>query len=112
MKLKNKTRLLITIALSLIKRNTTDFEKYKQLKVNYAFSIKKTDLPPEFNDKSFEIVNEFIRKTVDLDYEILLYFDYITGEIIRCKIGTERNVELEFEQEALELIVDKAIERN
>ena len=102
MKLKNKTRLLITIALSLIKRNTTDFEKYKQLKVNYAFSIKKTDLPPEFNDKSFEIVNEFIRKTVDLDYEILLYFDYITGEIIRCKIGTERNVELEFEYNEFE----------
>lgn len=46
MKLKNKTRLLITIALSLIKRNTTDFEKYKQLKVNYAFSIKKLIYPP------------------------------------------------------------------
>ena len=49
MKLKNKVLLLITIALSLIKRTTNDFEKYKQLKVNYAFSIKKTDLPPPPN---------------------------------------------------------------
>ena len=41
MKLKNKTLLLITIALFLIKKTTTDFEKYKKLKVNDAFSIKK-----------------------------------------------------------------------
>lgn len=36
---------------------------------------KKSDLAPEFSDKSFEVVDEFIRKTIDLDYKILLYFD-------------------------------------
>ena len=67
------------------------------------FQLKKLIYPPpEFNDKSFEIVDEFIRKAADLDYEILLYFDYITGEILRCKIGTERNVELEFEDNEFE----------
>ena len=93
MKLKNKTRLLITIALSLIKRNTTDFEKYKQLKVNYAFSIKKTDLPPEFNDKSFEIVNEFIRKTV-LTWTMKFYYILIIlqGKSLDAKL--ELNVML------------------
>lgn len=58
---------------------------------------KKSDLPHEFSDKSFEVVDEFIRKTIDLDYKILLYFDYITGKILRCKIGNKTNVKLKIE---------------
>lgn len=82
-----------------IKNSETDFEKYKKLKVNDVPSIKKSDLPNDFSDKAFKIVDEFIKKTIELDYEILIFFDYMTGEILRCKIGDENNVEIEFENE-------------
>ena len=82
-----------------IKNRETDFEKYKKLKINDDPSIRKTDLPNDFSTKAFEIVDEFIKKTIDLDYEILIFFDYITGEILKCKIGDENNVEIDFENE-------------
>lgn len=82
-----------------IKNSETDFEKYKKLKINDVPSIKKSDLPNDFSNKAFEIVDEFIKKTIDLDYEILIFFDYIAGEILRCKIGDKNNVEIEFKNE-------------
>lgn len=39
-----------------------------------------------------------LKKTIDLDYEVLIYFDYITGEILDCKIGTNKNVKLKLEE--------------
>lgn len=59
----------------------------------------KSQLPQEFSDEAFKIVDEFIRKTIDLNYEILLYFDYITGEIIKCKIGSQSNVKIAYNDE-------------
>ena len=74
-----------------------DCETYEKLEIKDVPSIDKSDLPEEFSDEAFKVVDEFIRKTIDIDYEILLFFDFITGEILRCKIGTERTVKLQFE---------------
>lgn len=95
-----KLRKIILILSGLISPITgeSDYEKYQKLEIKDVASIKKSDLPQEFSDETFKIVDEFIRKTINLDYEILLYFDYITGEILRCKIGTE-TVEIEFDDE-------------
>ena len=76
----------------------TDYEKYKKLEIRDVASIKKSDLPPEFCDKAFVIVDEFIRKTRDLDFEIMIYFDYETGDILERKIGGATTVELEFDE--------------
>ena len=90
-------KIILTI-LSLISPITgeSDCQKYEKLEINDVPSIRKSDLPSEFGDVAFEVVDEFIRKTIPLNYEILLFFDYITGEILRCKIGTESSVELQF----------------
>lgn len=82
----------------LISDYETSCEKYKKLKIKKNPSIKKSDLPFEFSDNTFNVVDEFIKKTIGIDYEILLYFDYITGEILKCKIGSKTNVELQFEE--------------
>ena len=50
-------------------------------------SIKRNDLPNEFSDDSFKTVDEFIRKTANLNFECVIYFDYITGEVLKCAIG-------------------------
>lgn len=73
-----------------------DLEQYLKLETSNVASVKKSDLPSEFSDKAFKIVDEFIRKTIDLDYEILLLFDYTTGDILKCKIGSENNVEIQY----------------
>lgn len=89
--------IIIIIAI-LSGMNDSDFEKYQKLEVKNVASIKKSDLPSEFSDEAFWTVDEFIRKTRDIDYEILLFFDYKTGEILKCKIGEVNKVKLEFEE--------------
>ena len=91
-----KIFLMMILVLMLIKQ--TDCEKYVKLKLNDAPLIKKSDLPPEFSDEAFKVVDEFIRKTIDLNYEILLYFDYTTGEILKCKIGEINKVKIELKE--------------
>ena len=61
-------------------------------------SIDLNDLPKEFDDKVFDIVDEFIRKTSKIDFECLIYFDYMTGKILRCVIGTSNNVKMNFDE--------------
>ena len=74
----------------------SDFEKYNELKINNVSSIKIEDLPEEFGKEAFKTIEEFIKKTAYLNHEWLLYFDYKTGEILRCVEGTNDNVKLEF----------------
>ena len=95
-----KFRKIIFIMLFLISiiNRENDCEKYRKLKIKDIASIKKTDLPKEFSDKAFEVVDKFIRKTIDINYEIVLYFDYTTGNILNCKIGTKTTVEFQFEE--------------
>lgn len=56
-------------------------------------------MPEEFSNSEFKTIDEFIKKTFSLDYECLIYFDYITGKIIKCAIGKLNSVELSFDEE-------------
>ena len=76
-------------------------EEYEKLKIENVPSIKREDLPDEFSDAVFKTIDEFIRKTRNLDYEIVMYFDYISGEIIKCVKGTTDNVKIVFNDEEL-----------
>ena len=98
--ISRKIALVIICIISIINCEN-DFKNYRNLKIKFVKSIKQSDLPQDFSDKSFEVVDEFIRKTVDINYEILLYFDYITGEILKCKIGEKNRIKLDFEENEL-----------
>lgn len=88
--------IFLIIMLMIIDVTDNDLEKYLKLETSNSASVKKSDLPSEFSDEAFKVVDEFIRKTIDLDYEILLLFDYITGDILKCKIGEKNIVKLNF----------------
>ncbi len=93
MKIKNIVLFVIVIVMLMLNVDfESDFEKYKKLKINNVPSIKREDLPLEFSKKAFEIVDEFIKKTADCNKEILIYFDYGTGDVIDCVIGDFDNV--------------------
>ena len=98
--ISRKIALIIICIISIINCEN-DFKNYRNLKIKFVKSIKQSDLPQDFSDKAFEVVDEVIRKTVDINYEILLYFDYITGEIIKCKIGEKNRIKLDFEENEL-----------
>jgi len=83
----------------MITNSTTDCEKYLKLEITNDASIKKSDLPSEFCEESYLIVDEFIKKTANLNYEILIYFDYLTGELINCKIGRGENIIFSFNED-------------
>lgn len=87
---------IIICFISLI-NSESECEKYSKLKIKDVASIRPSDLPHEFSSEAFKVVDEFIRKTIDLNYEIVLFFDYVTGEILRCAIGGKTTVELKFE---------------
>lgn len=74
----------------------SDFEEYEKLEKENVSLIRKEDLPSEFSDKAYGVIVDFIRKTKNLDYEWLIFFDYLSGEILRCVKGGENNVKLKF----------------
>ena len=88
---------LLFLIVNLLDRGS-DFDDYQKLEIQNVSSITREDLPSEFSDKAYETVDEFIRKTRDLDYEIVLYFDYVTGEVHKCAKGDGNNVKLNFEE--------------
>ncbi|MEE0934635.1 MAG: hypothetical protein U0L42_03085 [Methanobrevibacter sp.] len=90
--------IFLIIILSVINRTDNDLEKYLKLGITSSASIKKSDLPSEFSDNAFKVVNEFIQKTIDLNYEILIFFDYDSGEILQCKIGEINKVKIELKE--------------
>ena len=67
------------------------------MKINDVDSIKPLDLPQEFDECAFKTVDEFIRKTSKLNYEWVIYFDYVTGEILKCGKGEINEVKIDFE---------------
>ena len=88
-KLDNKGSLLIPNNLKI---TDTDFYKYRHLPVNGEINpVTGKDLPDEFSAKAVKLVDLFRRKTFDLDYEIMLFFDYITGELIYCFVNDKGN---------------------
>jgi len=77
----------------------SDFDDYQKLEIQNVSSITREDLPSEFSDEAFKTVDEFIRKTRDLNFEFVIYFDYITGEILKCVKGASNNVKMVFEDD-------------
>ena len=88
----------LIVLLTIMCNSNSDFEEYQKLKNIKTISIKKEDLPREFSGKAYDTVLDFIEKTRGLNNEWLLYFDYITGEILRCVKGECDNVSLDFEE--------------
>ena len=75
-----------------LKLKDQDFLKYCHFDVDWDIdSISAEDLPSDFSSKPVKLVDLFRRKTVNLPYECLLFFDYKTGEIIYCFV--EDNVD-------------------
>ncbi|SDA71856.1 hypothetical protein [Methanobrevibacter millerae] len=65
-----------------------EFLKYIHLDVDWDVdSISAEDLPDEFSSHAVKLIDLFRRKTANLPYECMLYFDYKTGQIIYCFIG-------------------------
>ena len=65
-----------------------DWIMYKLLRVDKSLkSIDLSDLPDDFCDEACKLIDEFRRKTVKLEEEWMLYFDYVTGEVIYCWQG-------------------------
>ena len=62
-----------------------EFLKYCHLDVDWDIpSVSSEDLPEEFDQKAVKLVDLFRRKTANIPYECMLFFDYKTGEIIYC----------------------------
>ncbi|WP_407381964.1 hypothetical protein [Methanobrevibacter sp.] len=84
-------QLLIPLKLKL---TDDEYKFYRELTIDWTISpIKKEDLPEEFSKKACKLVDLFRRKTINLDFECMLYFDYYTGEIIYCFIGNENYID-------------------
>ena len=83
--LDNRGGLLIPINLKI---RDEDYCKYRHLEMNpHINSLTCEDLPCEFSQKAVRLVDVFRRKTIDLDYEVMLIFDYVTSEIIYCFVN-------------------------
>lgn len=62
-----------------------EFLKYCHLDVDWDIpSVSSEDLTEEFDQKAVKLVDLFRRKTANIPYECMLFFDYKTGEIIYC----------------------------
>lgn len=48
------------------------------------------------------IIIDFVKKTKNLDYEWILYFDYITGEILKCVKGKSDRILVNFDDKEFE----------
>lgn len=91
-KLDNRGALLIPINFKI---KDTEFMHYRHLPINWEIEpVKKEDLPAEFSSGAVKIVDLFRRKTIDLSYEIMLIFDYKTGELIYCFVNQDEEGEV------------------
>lgn len=73
---------------NIFKSNRHDYSKYRHLPINWSIPpITKEDLPEEFSPQAVKTVDMFRRKTIDLDHECMIYFDYISGNIVSCNFS-------------------------
>ena len=101
MKFRNLIIYLIIFAFCILNVDS-DFGEYRKLEKKNVGLIRKEDLPSEFSDKAYRTIIDFIRKTKNLDYEWAIFFDYLTGEILRCAKGDGENVDMNFEDDEFE----------
>ena len=72
-----------------------EFARYRRLPINWSISpITKDDLSDDFSQKAINTVDMFRRKTYDLDYECLIYFDIHTGNIVSCNFSNNEPYEV------------------
>ena len=64
--------------------------------------VKNYELPSEFSKQACKLVNEFIKITKELSFEVVVYFDYKSGEIIKIFGGTFDNIRIEEDLSDLE----------
>lgn len=70
----------------------SEYAKYRCLPVNWSLPpITKEDLPDEFSVNAVKTVDMFRRKTIDLTYECMIYFDYKTGNIVSCSFSDKNH---------------------
>ena len=78
----NRGGFLIPFEFKLTDR---DYERYRHLPINWSIGqITREDLPDDFSQRAVKTVDMFRRKTFDLDYECLIYFDIHSGNIVSC----------------------------
>ena len=94
-----KKKILKIIAMLTLLISNDSFELYEKLEKDNDISIKFEDLPNEFTLQSYDTVVDFIQKTKNLEFECLMYFDYVTGKILKFEIGTSNNVKIDFNKE-------------
>ena len=94
MKNRNVILYMIVLALSLLNIGID----YDELENKNVPIIKKDDLPSEFSDDAYRTIIEFIQKTKFLDYEWAIFFNYITGEILKCAKGMANKVKIDFDE--------------
>jgi hypothetical protein len=98
MKFKKLMIYLIILAFNILNVGP-DFEEYEKLEMNSVKLIRKEDLPSEFSDTAYRTISDFIWKTKNLDYEWAIFFDYLTGEILRCVKGGDNMVKINFNED-------------
>ena len=77
---------------SCSKATDTDYEKYRHLPVNWSIPpISQDDWPEEFSPHAVKTVDMFRRKTYELNFECMIYFDYKTGNIVSCSFSDENS---------------------
>ena len=70
----------------------SEYARYRHLPINWALApITKDDLPDEFSPQAVKTVDMFRRKTIDLSYECMIYFDYISGKIVACSFSDKNS---------------------
>lgn len=85
----NKGGFLIPTSAKL---TDTDYEHYRHLPINWSIPpVTKEDLPIEFSPQAIKTVDMFRRKTVDLPYECMIYFDYKSGNIVSCNFSDKNS---------------------
>ena len=91
-KLDDWGALLVPMSLKL---EDTEFMKYRHLPVNWQIKpVTGNDLPEEFSQEAVKLIDLFRRKTIDLTYEVMLIFDYETGQIIYCFVNDDESGEV------------------
>lgn len=74
------------------KISDSEYARYRHLPINWSIPpITKDDLPEEFSPQAVKTVDMFRRKTIDLPYECMLYFDYISGDIVSCSFSNQNS---------------------
>ena len=72
------------------KVSDSEYARYRHLPIDWSLApITKDDFPEEFSPQAVKTVDMFRRKTIGLQNECMIYFDYITGNIVSCNFSNQ-----------------------